>query len=560
MEKENMNEDGKERECQFWYINENLEPSEGNSLCGSSVKSVDLRWFLNNFRSSENKLSKHITSFDERFLLCCLELIHARASRVASFNFSPDMEVLSDGLESKQVSDIWVSNKTDLVVECSLAEANAENAIMKSTEDWIVGSITGSKSMINILKSPLLNKPIRSLDFKEPTYSDWTSSPGGFSSTSSSLHRKHYSMSTTNSTCSDQSTFVASVISQGMLQITWTNGLPHFVFSMDGKNEVYVADVVKVNSSDEKCFGYLYTFRQKTQPAIVGKMTVSTSFKLSPNKSEFTETLFVMYGFGVDCSDNSSSPDQIHRKNKKLSKKVVDVFRPGHSNKQRKTSKFSERTNAIFEEYSLDVCSKPDLGGINQENHLPTNFELAAIVVRSYLHKKAGNGGGWGLKFLKKPRDGEKVTCLETPIHADGPYHISSVECSTTTNVLIPAGFHGGPVTRDGGPTSLLERWSSGGHCDCGGWDVGCPLTILNTRQNIIDALSQVDVSGDCKTIDLFVQGSRQNAPIMKISNIHDDLFYVHFEPNLSALQSFAIATAIIHSHEPIFRSKMYRR
>lgn len=49
--------------------------------------------------------------------------------------------------------------------------------------------------------------------------------------------------------------------------------------------------------------------------------------------------------------------------------------------------------------------------------------------------------------------------------------------------VLIPSGSHGMPES-DGpcpgiGPSSLLERWRSGGGCDCGGWDMGCPLTVL---------------------------------------------------------------------------------
>ena len=56
--------------------------------------------------------------------------------------------------------------------------------------------------------------------------------------------------------------------------------------------------------------------------------------------------------------------------------------------------------------------------------------------------------------------------------------------CSTSTSILIPAGLHGGPRTRNGGPSSLIDRWRSGGHCDCGGWDEGCPLTVLERRSN----------------------------------------------------------------------------
>eukprot|EP00250_Pteridium_aquilinum_P001511 c11707_g1_i1 orf=273-2900(+) len=50
--------------------------------------------------------------------------------------------------------------------------------------------------------------------------------------------------------------------------------------------------------------------------------------------------------------------------------------------------------------------------------------------------------------------------------------------------VILPAGIHGLPsmqneenvgfVGASHGPTPLLERWMSGGQCECGGWDMGC--------------------------------------------------------------------------------------
>nr|GMD70047.1 uncharacterized protein LOC109176509 isoform X1 [Ipomoea batatas] len=621
MERRTMDEDDQARECSFRFMNENFQSAEDNRLSKRSkhlvvlspgaFRSFDQRRFLNNSHGLDNKLAKHIIGFEERYFLSCFEHLNACASSVASCNLSPEMGILSDRLGSRQVSNSRMSKKTDLVVEFPLAAAGGENVAPKSTENWILGAITGSKSMMNILKSPLLNKSgtldynvvnsgkIRSLDFKESMYSDGMSSPGGFSTSSSQsvlklpsdttvgfpgfgskpVHRKHYSMSTTNSTCSDQSFSVASIITQGMLKITWKNGLPRLVLSNDVKSEVYVADLLKVNSAGDKRLDYVYTFRSRsaskierdicvTQPDFVGKMTVSTSFTLSLNESEIMETVFVLYGSGDDCTDDDTQiPSHIQRKNKKLPKKMADVLRSGQSYKQRKPSKF-DGTNAILEESSwppsLDTWNNRALGGANQTgNELITNFELAAIVVKSHLHnshKKSEIGGGWGLKFLKKTMVGQKNSRLETSIRPGNPC-CSSIECSTSTDVIVPAGFHGGPRTRNGGPTSLLDRWASGGQCDCGGWDIGCPITILNTRQNSSENLSQADdVSGDCKTINLFIQGSKQNVPAMKIANIRDDLFYIRFEPNLSTLQSFAIAVAIIHSHDPIFRSKLYRR
>jgi hypothetical protein len=48
---------------------------------------------------------------------------------------------------------------------------------------------------------------------------------------------------------------------------------------------------------------------------------------------------------------------------------------------------------------------------------------------------------------------------------------------------ILPNGFHG--TSTSGQPLPLMERWRSGGSCDCGGWDEGCILTVLtdNTQE-----------------------------------------------------------------------------
>ena len=75
-------------------------------------------------------------------------------------------------------------------------------------------------------------------------------------------------------------------------------------------------------------------------------------------------------------------------------------------------------------------------------------------------------------------------------------------------DVVVPAGVHGGPRTKNGGPSSLVERWRSGGSCDCGGWDIGCPLTILNAGPNNKDVLYQGGVFGKSNSFELFTQVS----------------------------------------------------
>ena len=70
--------------------------------------------------------------------------------------------------------------------------------------------------------------------------------------------------------------------------------------------------------------------------------------------------------------------------------------------------------------------------------------------------------------------------------------------------VVLPGGVHSFPSK--GGPSSLLERWKSGGSCDCGGWDLACKLKIIATdNQASRKPLSSKPYFADYQ-FDLFVQ------------------------------------------------------
>lgn len=54
----------------------------------------------------------------------------------------------------------------------------------------------------------------------------------------------------------------------------------------------------------------------------------------------------------------------------------------------------------------------------------------------------------------------------------------------------------------------------------------------------------------DCGHSSIF-QGSGHSAPTLRMVNVHDGLYLIHFQQPLSALQSFSIAVAIIHTRSP---------
>ncbi|XVF62782.1 hypothetical protein PTKIN_Ptkin09bG0036000 [Pterospermum kingtungense] len=559
--------------------------------------------FLRSIFGVGNKIPRHVVTLDEKYLRRCLELIHIKAAKSSQCNISVNlssakMGILSDGLSSAKIRDEDTCNLGRFVFNCPLA-VGTDSVVVGPAEQWVVGSIMGSGSMENILKSPLLQKlgPFDvdpSLNNVKGSMSDdFMSSPGSFISYSShkpgskipvsdthkygssgTVHKKLVSVSSTSSTCSDQSfssTSTSATVSQGMLQCTWKGGIPYFVFSLDNQKEVYVANLSKEGSARSKGLDYMYLFHSSkgshkehgisdNESHLVGKMKVSTSFSICPQDSKVMETEFVLFSGNGTFSREMRTLSHNHMKNKGLSKKMVEVFKSPHSSKQRMMSRF-RRSNSIMEDSSWDPCqdkakNSDGLDGTNLlEEQLPPSLELTAIVVRDHLPENPRpEVGGWGLKFLRKKGVNQTVDTSVAPVASGCSCDTS--DCSTSMDILVPAGIHGGPITSNGGPSSLIERWRSGGHCDCGGWDLGCPLTVLKDRPSKERGLPPTDMSDACKLFDFFIQGSKHGFPTLRIANVHDGLYFIHFQSTLSALQSFSIAVAYIHSQSPALRPK----
>ncbi|XP_020085606.1 uncharacterized protein LOC109708314 isoform X2 [Ananas comosus] len=353
-------------------------------------------------------------------------------------------------------------------------------------------------------------------------------------------------------------------VSTGILRCIWRSGLPYFEFCLgDNEGEFYIANPIKVNPSSEKALDYLYMFYTKTRKDIsnhpsgasklVGRMKVLSSFILDPDSANFIETEFILFGLNEDNSrDTKASSSVVTAKG--FAKKVREILKPNHSLKTKYSHK-SERSSSYVETPDeVIICE------LNDDDNLPSNlvddfmpnFELAAIVVRNYQHRheKESVSGGWGLKFLGKA----KLTHVDIPIEplfstkgCEQSCLQNRMKSSSRINVVVPAGFHGGPITNSGGPSSLTERWRSGGSCDCGGWDVGCPITVFNNNSISYEATAKMEPK-ELNSIDLFFEGSNYSDPILRLVHESEGLCIIYIPPTLSALQCFAIGVAIIHS------------
>ncbi|XP_072963605.1 uncharacterized protein [Typha angustifolia] len=357
-------------------------------------------------------------------------------------------------------------------------------------------------------------------------------------------------------------------VSTGLLRCVWKSGLPYFEFSVeDDTGEFYVANPLRVESSVDKALDYIYLFHTGTYgrkdsrittsnaSKFVGKMKVSSSLILNSDKSNFMETEFVLFGSDDDRLSkmkSSISP----AKSKWLAKKVAEMIRPGHSPKPKYIHRAEKSCSHldVLHEVMTSECSGIDESGpadLLAEDFRP-GLELTAIVVKDYHYnsKKESVVGGWGLKFLAKAEANHSDTPLQTSSAHDSSQEIykqNRQKSARRMNVLVPAGFHGRPIARSGGPSGLTERWKSGGTCDCGGWDMGCPITVLDNKPTFSEPFTEMEPQ-DCGSVNLFMEGAKNGEPVLRLVNAGEGLYVIYFQSTLSPLQCFSVGVATIHS------------
>ncbi|MCL7023567.1 hypothetical protein MKW94_010212 [Papaver nudicaule] len=542
-------------------------------------------------------------SFSKKELQRCLDFVEFRASdslllyglenpcSISANPKSSKMKLLFDQSEPRKNSRS--NNLGSFIVPCPIV-AGSSIVVSDTAGQWIVGAIDEKINLNDILVSRLIRHfgspdnnmkfgRLGSSDVIETNCSMSPSNSPGFGSPQLKIeksptgNRRHgskplgqrliSSSSYTKSAGSNQLSSPASAtVFQGMLHCTWKSGIPHFVFSCDDHNEVFVADLLKVESSDYKDLDFMYMFHTRKSvskmhrsynnaPNLIGKMKVSKSSFLCSNNSKLAETEFVLVGTKEDHLVDVQNSDSTMRKHKGSPKNVVEMFRPNPLFKHKATPKFGVTGSTLHDSFSdpcENMCNKPEALDSGNLLECPKEFELAAIVVKDHLreHCRGATTGGWGLKFLEKARVEPADAYLEASV-SSGFGHASlwnQSDCSTSMNVIVPAGMHSGPRIKHGGPSSLTKRWRSGGKCDCGGWDVGCPLTVLCSRLGEYEEFTNVDMQDECRSYDLFKEGSNKDFPIWRMAKIQDELYVIHFQSMLSSLQAFSIGVASVHS------------
>lgn len=268
----------------------------------------------------------------------------------------------------------------------------------------------------------------------------------------------------------------------GLLKLEQKQGLPLFEFSLNSPEDVIVARTWKADNA----FNWVYTFHSfdgrkrsnasgwgsndcNRECSMVGQMQVScyicSELRDAGVFDNSMVTEFVLYDIAHARQSVSAQ---------ELLKGSSDATPPKGTN-QGIIEGSNESDLVKFKEQSKIAFSNKSNPYPWASGDLHPNLEIAAFVIEVPFEKRES------LKYKgNKISDKMHSNLLNLSMVEHRRKDRLESKFSEKVKVVIPTGNHGLPSAESQGPSSLLDRWRLGGGCDCGGWDMACPLTVFS--------------------------------------------------------------------------------
>lgn len=247
---------------------------------------------------------------------------------------------------------------------------------------------------------------------------------------------------------------------QALLQLTIKNGLPLFKFEVDNNCNILATTMKNLSSSAKDDSGQIYTFY------FVNEIKKKSSGWINQGSK------------GKNC-------DFVYN--------IVGKMKVSYSS-------FSDISSQDLGQCLVreSVLLGVELKQADQESsNFMQNRELAAAVVEIPSKNSINDNQQTDENFMEK---GYVKFLQEDQCYYNSGEH----ELSNCTTVILPNGVHSSP--NKGQPSPLLDRWKSGGSCDCGGWDVGCKLRVLSNRNKCSKISKTFKASPTSDHLELFVE------------------------------------------------------
>lgn len=222
---------------------------------------------------------------------------------------------------------------------------------------------------------------------------------------------------------------------QALLRVAVKNGQPLFTFAVDNEKNVLAATMKISTTSRKEDYSCLYTF------FAIQEVKKKNGMWSKGHRHDYIPNVVAQMKVFGSCNPNLSTENLVGR--------------------------FSMREFVLF---SVNLRQSDQ-----QTSDYQPNDELAAMVIKFPLKNHTRT------LLEEYPGHIEKDSLPEVMEKLQNLTSISTQDISAT--VILPSGVH--TVPRKGEPSSLIQRWKSGGSCDCGGWDLGCKLQILANQNQL---------------------------------------------------------------------------
>ncbi|XP_022958599.1 uncharacterized protein LOC111459778 [Cucurbita moschata] len=344
----------------------------------------------------------------------------------------------------------------------------------------------------------------------------------------------------------------------GSLKLEKKHGMPFFEFSQSSPEDVYVAKTWKTGNA----FKWEYTFHTQDHKKkgnassfglnhsckhalMVGQMQVSCYLSSELRDGGFDNSMiteFVLYDTArarqspASQESCNSIQDAVKPPISSNSGVVGEAFSVNDGTPQEKQKLHKKHASENCDNDSIDSCPWDSAD-------LHPDLESASIIMQIPFSKRES------LKYKRGDKTSSKLNSAIQSLSKieqrkdETPHHT----IQETLKVVLPIGNHGLPTVESHGPSTLLDRWRLGGSCDCGGWDMGCPLLVLGTPSS---HRAENQAQKGKQTFELFLQGVKDATPALTMNVVKDGQYNVYFHARLSTLQAFSICVAILHATE----------
>lgn len=469
-----------------------LEPSS-NASHGSAFSNNSGNLRSEGKHSAENKI-KSLDAHVETLKILEEEMaeLATRKSRSSSPNrrFSFSLSRMSRSFSFKEGSTAPQLSSTYVSVKSGPVRSDSSGFLDNTIREKVNGHNRARSSPLRRMLDPLLkSRGLHSFRFTD------TVQPSKGSLNSSSARPVN-----TNESPQEEK-FESSMI-QALLQLTIKNGLPMFRFVVDNGSNMLATTMKSLASSAKGGSDQSYIFSSVSE---IKKK--SGSWISQGNKEKNCGYIYNIIG------------------QMRISNSLISDLTAEDSCNQYPVV----RESVLFsvEQRPADQASAK----------FTPNAELAAVVIKM-------PGESTDVQHSDKDITKKGFTdCLATDGCSCNPVENASFN---STTVILPGGVHSLP--NKGIPSPLIDRWKSGGLCDCGGWDVGCKLRILsNQKRRCCKTSRTCQACLNPNRLDLYAQGeAQQNRPILNLVPHKNGIYAIEFSSSITALQAFFISVTAI--------------